>query len=46
MSTIKKVWRFLSSMRFALILLVIDFFVFNRKNKSLTRLNIFKEKRA
>lgn len=30
----------------ALILLVIDFFVFNRKNKSLTRLNIFKEKRA
>lgn len=30
----------------ALLLLVIDFFVFNRKNKSLTRLNIFKEKRA
>lgn len=30
----------------ALILLIIDFFVFNRKNKSLTRLNIFKEKRA
>ena len=30
----------------ALILLVIDFFVFNRKNKSLTRLNIFKEKKA
>ena len=30
----------------ALILLVVDFFVFNRKNKSLTRLNIFKEKKA
>lgn len=28
----------------ALMLLLIDFFVFNRKNKSITRLNLFKEK--
>lgn len=30
----------------ALLLLVIDFFIFNRKNKWLSRLNIFKERRV
>ncbi len=35
--------QFQSFVLVALLLLVIDFFIFNRKNKSLTRLNIFNE---